>query len=441
MPQPTVPGFIQQRIDDARDASHYVKSLWGILQLSRRRRELETELGVGRRRIGEAAEKARVGDELAAMQGVRDTRAALTAAQAELQQHKEELVKAEETRRQQETHHNQIVAPIEADCGRLSQDASAAFSAKTSAEKQIGQIEREIKRIEAALSAVGPEKPSPQTQPQLLKQLADLRQNLEPARGSLVKAAEAHQQAAGVAQKNQAEMNSAKEARKQALAGCDEEIERCRVKIKETETTIGKCEVSLAAAHGELGKAVLDANLTGSGLEELIDQARSLMGKMATVGEQSSQTREMANANRGAAIRTVAALAVIVLAIGLVWIMAAKLMRPGQTSRSETAMQPAPALSEAPATLEKAILALPELKTPNVKVTGKLTVNQTTPRGESAKIIDLSLPVEITVSGQGKPLTGIALIRVLADSQDRILNSEITLPDPDLAELEALGRN
>ncbi len=91
--------------------------------------------------------------------------------------------------------------------------------------------------------------------------------------------------------------------------------------------------------------------------------------------------------------------------------------------------------------MEKAILALPELKSPNVKVTGKLSVNQTTPRGESAKMIDLSLPVEIAVSGGGKPLSGIATIRVLVDSQDRVLNSQITLPDPDIAELEALGRN
>jgi len=411
------------------------------LLLSRRRRELETELDEARRRVGDAAEKARAGDELAAMRGVRDTRAALTAAQAELERHKGELAGAQETRRQQEAHHNQIVAPIEADYGRLCQDASTAASAQSSAQKQVGQIERDIKRVEAMLSAAEPGKPSPQTAPQLQKPLADLQEALGPARQNLAAAAETRQQAANAAQRKQTELNSAKEARKQALAACDEEIGRCRLAIRETESTIGKCEVSLAAAHGELGKAVLDANLAGDGLDEPIGQARSLMRGMATVGEQSSQTRAMATANRGAAIRSACSLVVIVLAIGFVWIMAAKLRRPAQPADSKSSLQPAPALSEAPAALEKAILTLPELNAANCKATGKLTVIQTTPRAGSARLIDLSLPVEIATAAQGKPLTGIASIRVLADPQDHILNSQITLPDPDLAELEALGRN
>ena len=464
MSQPTVRGFFRQRIDDTRAASLYVRSLWGILLLSRRRRELQTELAGSHRQIGDAAEKARVGDELAAMQGVRDTRAALTAAQAEIERHQGELAGAEEQRRQQETRHNRIVEPIETDCGRLRQQASLAVSARTAAGEQVGQIERDIKRVEAMLSAAEQGRPSPQPVPLLQQQLADLRQTLGRARQNLAAATETRQQAAMAAQQKQAELDAAKEARKQALAACDQKIGRCRSAIKEAETIIGKCEVSLAAAHGELGKAVLEANLSGAGIDGCIGPARSLMQQMARVGEQSSQKQTQASVSRGGAIRSAATLAVVVLAVGLVWMLAAKLMRPGRSvvmggttqpalaaTNNQTAASSIPSPSPVgpvklkPEDLLPAILAMPSLavradessqKNPLFKPTGTITCTDRRPIPGGNETFRFTVEVQSRPSA-GVPLaTGEMTVEVVVDEAGQVLSSRTTgYTDPDMLDI------
>ncbi len=461
MSQATGSGFVRQRIEDANAAWSYLHSLWNMLMLSRRQRGIEMELTLTHGQIGDAAEKAHLGDELEAMHGVRETRAALIAAQAEMEQRKGALAAAEQERRQQQARHDQIIAPVETACHQLRQEASAAASAEKAARQEVGRIERGIQRVEGALA-----KPASAPLPPLQKQLADLRQALGPARQNGVAATEKCRQATRVADDKQAELDRAREARRLAMAVCDEEIARSHSAIKAAEATVGECEGSLAAAHGALGKAVLDANLSGAGIDESVARARSLMQQIAVVGQQSSQNQVQAGANRGGAIRSAATLAVVVLAVSLMWMLIARLVRPAHpTVAGSPASQPAavasgkpasipqinappgappavPTLSASPdvsAALAKAVLALPRLTSPTCKITGTLAVTRATARAGSARILDMTVPVEIRASAQARPLSGNATLRVLADAQDRILNSEVTLPDPDLAELEALG--
>ena len=468
--------FVGRRMNDASAAAVCVRSLWEMLSLSRQRRGLETKLAEAQRQLGDAAEKSQAGGELPAMQGVREARSALTKAQTELEQRKGALAAADEKRREEEARHNEIVAPLEADYGKLHQQETAATTELSTAKQQVRQLERDVQRVQASLASAAPGKPLPQPAPVLQQQLATLQQSLETARLNLVAATDTHQQATAAAAQKRIELDQAKAARKQALATGDTERGQCDAAVKGTEATIHSCEGTLTVAHGVLGKAVLEANLSGAGIDEAIGKARDLMQQLSAIGVQSSQTRAQASANRGGAIRSAASLVVVVLAVSLIWMLAARLVRPRHPSAVGAATQPVPsatgsttqpvpATTTNPATvpasmpstspagavrlkpedLHAAILAMPSLavraddspqKNPLFQPTGKITCTERRPMPGGNEMFRFSVEVQTRPSASVPLMTSEMAVEVVVDEAGRVLSSRTTgYTDPDMLDI------
>ncbi len=457
--------FFRQRGDDARAAVVYLRSLWRTISLSRQRRGMESALTAAQADVGEAAEKAQVGGDLPGMAGVREARTALIAGQAELELRTGLLAAAEEKRRQGEVRHNQIVAPIEVDCGTLRQEESAAASAVTLAQRQISQIEKDIQRTQAMLTAPSQGNATPQPATVLQQQLASLQESLAPARQNLAAVTRTYQQVVAAAEQKQGELNQAKDVRKKALADCDEERRVCTSAIGDSKRTILGCRLALAKALGEFGKAVLEAKLSGAGIDEPVSRARSLMQQIAAVGEQSSQTRAQANANRGAAIRSAATLIVVVLAASLVWMAVAKLTRPRQPVAAGGTTQPAPAATTTqaaapnatrstsrtgpvnlkPEDLHPAILAMPSLavrtddspqKNPLFKPSGKITCTDRRPMAGGNETLRFAVEVQSRPSVTVPLASSEMTVEVVVDEAGQVLSLRTTgYTDPDMLEI------